>query len=692
MRRRPNFSVAVIVVVLLIVLTFGANLIRPLIPPPPPNPIANYSGDFLKQAAPQTVEWHPIDASAFSEARRLDRPVLLFIGVAWSQTGRELDQDVLTTSDVQNYLLHNFICVRIDGSEAPAWVSAYLPVSRVSIGIRPRFQIWALEPDGKLIGNINRRLPSSRLGQNNFLNELVRIREAYTELRQQGATGVVETQQLADVAQLKSANPNATVDFAGMAQTVRGAGDSRNGGFPLNEFQDLRPYAWEYLLQTGQNQALHDTLMPTLRSRAVDVLDGGFFSTGRNLDRSLMEFDKSATTNAEMAWLLSQARPLLQDKGDKALCDYVLNSTVASLTGEFRADSGFISTARIGDEEDNGRSARTSITPQRLREALDPDNREWARTHLGLRIESNPQMVPYLAGASALDKVELARARFFVGAAKPTFTTDVFMDVNGTVAARLMETGRAIGNTALINVGSDLFSRMDTQRVGDTVPHDLEMAGRSDATLQDYLAYADAALQDYLSSGRVPSLTNGLAVLRRGLSIFRGDIPGEFHVGQLPSEDLMPAVVATTQIVDDLGESSSAKVVRLCTSYGRLMIGPGNENDEGLALLRMADATEGMLAQPVSTLGISAVSFAVASLSLVEDEYAIAVGPDAQRLADELYALRPTRFVAAAFGPVRTDLANKKPGIYVLNQGALSGPYSTAEAASRLPIALTLAQ
>jgi uncharacterized protein YyaL (SSP411 family) len=691
-RRRPNFSVAVAVVVLTILLTFAASVVRPLVPLPPPNPIANYAGDYLDQAASQQINWHPADAKAFSEARRLDRPVLLFIGLAWSQTARELDQEVLNTADVQNYLSHNFVCVRIDGSEAPAWVSAYLPVSRVSLGIRPRFQIWALEPDGKLIGNINRRLPTTRLAQSNFLNDLVSVHDFYTKIRQAGETGAMEREQLADEAQIETNNPSATLDFAAMSQSINDAADTKNGGFPVNGFQDLRPYAWEFLAQTGQTKTLRETLAPTLRSPIVDVLDGGFFNTARAVDHSQLEFDKSSITTANMAWMLSQARPFLQASDDRALCDYVLQLAEQSLNTEFRGESGLVNTARIGDEQEDGRSIRSSMNPKRMREALSSEDREWVRSHLGLRVETNPQMIPYLSGPEALTRIEEVRAKFADKAPRPTFTTHFFMDVNGTVAARLMETGRATNNVQLIRNGSDLFTLLDAERVGDSVPHDLEVAGRSSTTLLDYLAYSDAALQDYLSSGRVPSLQNGLAVLQRGLATYAGVMPGEFRVGLPPSSDLLPSAVANAQVVDDLGESASAKVVRLCTSYGRLFIASGDQSDTGLSLIRTAFASEALLSPIVSTMGVSAASFACACLALNDDNYAIAVGPDAQVLADQLYRTRPTKLVAAAIGPVRTDLANRKAGLYVIKGGIPAGPYSLQEAQTLLPASLTPSQ
>ena len=689
MRRRPNFSVLVLVVVLLVLLAFLVSFIRPLVPAPPSNPIANYAGDYLKQAAAEQIDWHPADATAFAEARRLDRPVLLFIGVAWSQAGRDLDQDVLSNADVQNYLSQNFVCIRIDGSEAPAWLSAYLPISRVALGLRPRFQIWALEPDGKLITTINRRLPTTRLGQANFLNELVRAHDFYTQLRQIGARSDVDKEQHTDVSAMQTGSPVPLVDFNAMIQAVRASADTRYGGFPNNGFQDLRPLAWKFLAQTGNDKLLHDTLMPALRSPAVDVLDGGFFYSARSLDRTQMEFDKVAIINAEMASVLSLAHPYLRDPNDQALCDYVMRSTVASLTGEFRTSSGFINTARIGDEQDDGRSLRSSITPKRMRDTMSADDRDWSRTHLGLLVESNPQMIPYLASNQSITKVDSLRTELLKNAPAPTFSTHVFMDVNATVAARLMECGRTTGDAQLIKLGSDLFTQIDAERVGDTVPHDLEVSGRSSPALFDYLAYADAALEDYLTSGRVPSLENGVAVLQRGLKTYAGPTPGVFRVGLPPSSDLLPSATANPQVVDDIGESASAKAVRLCTSYGRLYLGSQDQAQVGASLIRSAYACQLLLSQPVASLGTSAVSFACATLALDDDEFAIAVGPDALNLSNQLNSARPTRFVAPAFGPARSDLSSMKPGIYVIKKGVTSGPFTIDEAKSLLPMTLT---
>ena len=671
----------------MVLLAVATGLLKPLIPGPPPNVIATFPGDFLKQAASERIDWRPIDTEAFSEARRLDRPVILLVGVAWSRNGRAFESDVLSDAGVQNYLSRNFICVRIDGAEMPAWLTAYLPLNRVSLGIRPRFQIWVLEPDGKLVHTIGPRRPETHFDQNNFLEELVRVRKLYTQLRQQDATSPYEVAQQQDISQIEANGTSASVNFDMVLSQVSVAADRRNGGFPAFGYQDLHPSTWAYLAETGHRDLLHDTLAPVLRSPVVDVVDGGFFSAAYSLDWKNVEFDKHALQNAEMASMLSKARLSLPSE-DRAVAEYILRGTIGSLTTEFADPSGLIQTARIGDEEEDGRSPHTSVSPRRLRDTLDPEDRDPARDALGLRVETNPQMAPMLAKGAPDPEIRRIIARLKATAPLARFSTGFFMDVNGTVAARLMETGRAIGDASLIDFGSRLFAAIDTFRVGDQVPHDLEVSARSPATLLDFLGYADAGMQDYVTSGRVVSLRNGLAVLQRGLATFSGANPGEYKIGLPPSSKLIPDESVTPQIVDDVGESGSAKVLRLCTEYGRVLLGDGSDSGPGLILLRTAYATDSLLGDTVGPLGVSGAGFACASASLTDDLYAITVGPQAQALSDQLFALRPTRFIAPAFGPVRPDLKGRAPGIYLFRLGRPTGPLTVAQALQTFPLAL----
>jgi len=687
-RRRPNFSVTASVLVLLVLLAVSATFVKPLIPPAKPNSISTYPGDYLKAAADQPIDWHPLEPTAFAEARRLDRPIFLLIGVAWSQNGREFDSEVLQNTDIENYLSQNYLCIRADSAETPAWASCYLPVSRAAQGIRPRFQIWIMEPDGHLIDNISRRRPESHLDQNAVLDELIRVRHQYTELRQRNADAELSAIQGQDRSAIETASTSDTLNFQAMLASISASIDATHGGLPINGYQDMQPYAWAYLAQRGQRPLLRESLLPILKTPIVDVLDGGFFVTSRQTDWNLIEYDKIATKNADMALTLAQIRPLITDPTERALWDFVLQSTCKSLREEFVADDGLLVGARIGDEGDNFRSSHSSVTPQWMRNALSPAERDWARKHLNLKVETSAQLLPVLTDADSVSGLQDVREKLVAKAPPKEFSTGEFMDVNGMIAAKLMQVGRITGDQPSMDFGSALFDRLDTFRTLDQVPHDLKVTARAPSTIQDFLSYSDAALQDYLSSGRVVSLRNGLSVLQRALSIFAGPTPGEYLVVPPPSSDLLPPDCATAQIVDDFGESTSAQVVRLCTAYGRLLLG-NPQSDTGIQLLRTAYATASLLSTQADQIGMPSAAFACASLTLADDEYAVVVGPGSVKLANDLCRQRPTRFIAPVAGDARLDLVNSAAGIYIVRKGSPNGPYTLEQAVQQLSLTLT---
>ena len=103
-------------------------------------------------------------------ARRLweHRPPWL-VGGAWSATGRQMDREVFVGPEVANFINANFIPVRIDGGVEPAWVNAYLPLSRSAFGIRPDFQMWVLSPTGTLVQPLYRPKASQAWDRTRFL-------------------------------------------------------------------------------------------------------------------------------------------------------------------------------------------------------------------------------------------------------------------------------------------------------------------------------------------------------------------------------------------------------------------------------------------------------------------------------------------------------------------------------------------
>jgi len=199
--------------------------------------------------------------------------------------------------------------------------------------------------------------------------------------------------------------------------------------------------------------------------------------------------------------------------------------------------------------------------------------------------------------------------------------------------------------------------------------------------LGDYLAYADARLQAYLV-GDQASFESGLRVLRRARTLFAVNSPGVFLLNRPGLASLLPDT-AVPEIADNLHESCTARMIRLFMGYGRLL----GSSKEGVSFQADAQAAIRRFAPIAVNGGVATAGFFCAAAEAADDAYAVTVGPDAQKIADDLAAEVPTRLIAAASKLVMPELAHRAPGVYLVHlriqEGPL-GPFTAPEARSRL--------
>ena len=91
---------------------------------------------------------------------------------------------------------------------------------------------------------------------------------------------------------------------------------------------------------------------------------------------------------------------------------------------------------------------------------------------------------------------------------------------------------------------------------------------------------------------------------------------------------------------------------------------------------------------PAGRIGAASAGFFAASLFAEDGRYAVAVGPSAVALANELYRRVPTRLIAPAVGRVRPDLQRRAAGVYVIDGESVNGPFSVEDAVRLLPLGL----
>ncbi len=686
--QRPSYIVVTLVTCALVFIGFGVKLLKPYVPKSA-NIFASSREEFLLQGAAEGIRWYPNNELAFVEARRTGKPILLEIGCPWSRLGRQLDEDAFQDDAVVDLLSRDFICVRVDGMRHPDWLNALMPVGRLTNRFSVGCQLWVLDPAGHVVEVIGQTASDQAFDHSSVLNILLGVRNRYSSIeldsgKESEEVGVLQRQ---DLDRLKSTSTIALPDLDGFQQALDESIDPTYGGFPKSGIQSIQPEAWSFQLLSGDTENLKRSLVPILESPLDDALDGGFYRASRSLDCRQVEFDKLTCRNAEMLLLLAQAGALLSDPG----LSYASKRTWNYLANEVYRDRIF-ATCRVGDELTDGRSEHSSFSPSRLRAILKSDDRNWAIQNLGLNVAVNPLMTPYPTSLSLLgkdretfDRIVEALRRAGGPSAKVSGLGQ--LDTNAFTAARMLETARIWQDRESLNFALDAVDALGRFEDGASfvLPDLYDVTPQP--TLPDYLSYADAQLQDYLATGRVVALDKGLARLQQGLESFGTDISGAYRLG--PSGTSANAVqdIEVPEIADNVRESCTAQIIRLSLEYGRLL----GDTAKGRDLQHRAFTAMSRFAGVTGSFSPTAGGYFTASLLGQDDRYAIAVGPHAQQLSDQLFSKVPTRFVAPAFGKIRRDLQRRAPGIYILRGPDVYGPLTVAQAAETLPCFYSLA-
>jgi uncharacterized protein YyaL (SSP411 family) len=302
-------------------------------------------------------------------------------------------------------------------------------------------------------------------------------------------------------------------------------------------------------------------------------------------------------------------------------------------------------------------------------------------------------MTPYLASRAVLgeqrDRFDeiMAKLRKAVADTTPKYSGDQQLDVTGFTVARLIDAARSWGHAERMAKAKSIYSTLELYRAANDVVHTLAEDRRSDASLVDYLAYSDAALSEYLATGDVASLDNGKEVLRRGLYLFRGRRLGEFKMSN--TDPGIPTLGdEAPEVVDDVEESCTAQLIRLCQTYSRLFL-----DSDARAVKELSDAANSatnLFAPIVGEMGPIVSGYYCATARVRDSAFVVVVGLDSVATANSLASRLAARVVAPAVGPIRPDLQQRGAGVYIVRDGSIEGPMRPDAAVVKLGSCLQL--
>lgn len=679
----PSYSVVSGVVAILGVFALVIRWLQPLVPPPSENELAKESSDYLRAARFQSIPWKRPGPVAFGEARRTQKNILLVVGASWSKAARSFDRTVLAEPEVQEHLRRSYVCVRVDASEEPWWMQAYLPLSRVAApGFDPGFQVWVLDPEAQLVGFVEVPTGLGQLDSGEFLRLLRQVREQEESMiAGEGAQPTPGTVQRLDLLKLRQTQPVEPPTVREYASALVREADFDTGGFAEGLRLTVRPQPYINLFLGGRTEEGKAYLDKVLSSSVVDWLDGGFFRGAAGDDWRDVEYDKLAIQNVEMVHTLALASAITGDHFYAEIAQHFAESLIEA----FLVGSSVV-TAKVGDEDALGGSARASIAASEVRTILgsgelDVAERRFARDFLGLDRPENTRMTLRLDDPRAVfsDKKKqfLAVRGKLLGSRIGTIrrsTDPPNLEVAGIFAARILETARLIGSKELerkgLTISDSLSAFID--------PSPRQTLRSTDDYLGAYLSVADACLADYLLTGRSPSFQLGLGTLNRSRELFASSQSGVWTTLSSAGEGEMPPDTTVSEVLDNVGESCEARAVRLLFMYGIVSGGEAGEK-----LVQESGQKRIAYGGLVSSLGILGAGF-MNAVAVSRNPYALVTGPRAVEEASALSRVAPRSLVAPVAGFDHPSLLGKPAGIYVGREGMLTGPLSKDRAASLL--------
>lgn len=675
----------------------AVKLLRPYVEHVAHGRFAGSREEFLAQGDTEGIDWYPNTDKPFVLGRASGKPILLVIGAPWSFLGRSIDGGAFQDDLVSNLLAEDYVCVRVDGMHHPDWLNALMPMQRLTKRFPTGCQLWVLDPQGRALDLLGQNEANPRFDPISMFNLLEKSAQQYSDLAYRSGSDAVPEYQLQDQALIRNTPTFAQPDYAGFDQYLHDSIHPVYGGFPSSGQQAIFPSAWQFQLEFGDYQNLTQSILPILQSPLQDAIDGGFYRISNSIDCREVEFDKLTNRNAEMLLLLAEMGRLLSDPDYTEAARHVWSYLAQ---GAYRG--GNFASCRVGDESSDGRSKHSSFSPAMLRTLLSPDDRAWARAHLGLTVSTNPRMTPFPVKLSDFtqDNATFDRIRSILKNAprEPLEYAGIgLLSTEGYAAARMVQAGRIWRDPAYLNFALDRVDSLSRYEDGYSFVISNLSSMDDQPVLPDYLAYADAQIEEYFATGRVVSFNKGLARLMRALDTFSTPDSGSYRMGPAVGSPRDVREIDVPEIADNTEESCTAQLIRLCFEYGRLL---GN-TPEGRHLQKSAFEAvdrftgitgkvydvhpDGSVQARGKAFSPTAGGYYAESLLAQDDRYAITVGVHAQALADELFARVPTRIVAPAFGPVRPDLQKRPPGIYILRGSSVAGPFTVDQAAQRLP-------
>lgn len=632
----------------------------------------------MSLASKQAVRWRTLEDRPFTEARRTDKLVFLYVGCTWNWGARLVDKNILIEPELAERLNREFVPVRIDATVRPEWEPGPFPLMAAATNADPGWYVLVTRPDGTPLSWLARQDGQLRVDLQ-MLQNLITSAERQSEALDAGGSNTLAQQAQNESAFLLGRDPDESGDLTVYGQRVAEEATPPTP-FETRGIASLRPWEWRFLLAAGMVPEATFGLEAVLQSQLVDWLYGGLYHELIRGNTYGPKFDKLAIENADMACVLAHWWAKTHQPLAKRMAQSIFDSTF----DEFVSSEDVASYSWL-DPKDLGREPQTSLRPRLMRKVFSAEEQQWMTRKLGLDPKTNPSMVVRVTDvgdySSRRERYERVFAQIREALGKRVANTGGrdLADTLASTAARLCETARVLGDEPRQRRALALAARIWSYRVGpDGVAQALKPSPDAIAYLGDYLSVCDAALQMYLLEGEAKTLESGAMILKRALDIFQSgkalrSIPVERELKEAPW-------VGLPNVVDGSKGSLVGQFVRIGNAYSLLLRDQTLGKDLRTAVVSIVSQYASLTRRMPARIGC----LASAMLWATEDRALFVTGPDSKSVADRLATVGGEALVAPLRPGLRKDIQSRGEGIWLCQGDVVSGPLSETSARTAL--------
>src|SRR5260221_7495045 len=196
------------------------------------NKLINSTSPYLLQHAHNPVHWQEWGVESLTEAKNLDKPILVSIGYSSCHWCHVMERESFENEDIAKVMNESFVCIKVDREERPDLDDIYMSATVAMSGSGGWPMTVFLTPDQQPFFAGTYFPPADRFGRPGFRTVLQKLNELWQNERQ---AVLGQAKELTEhVRQLSGPGPSGALRLASQGEAVKQLAqsyDHRYGGF-----------------------------------------------------------------------------------------------------------------------------------------------------------------------------------------------------------------------------------------------------------------------------------------------------------------------------------------------------------------------------------------------------------------------------------------------------------------------------